>query len=117
MPRLSRELVEHWLPIKKVFRPFKQHPHRFNSTIYDRIKEEINQLLQAGFIQPCKYVDWASNIVPIEKKDSRKIRVYTDFRDLNRAIPKDEYHMPISDMLINDASGPGLVAFLMIIPL
>jgi hypothetical protein len=62
-------------------------------------------------------VDWASNIVPIEKKDSRKIRVYTDFRDLNRAIPKDEYHMPISDMLINDASGPGLVAFLMIIPL
>jgi hypothetical protein len=26
MPRLSRELVEHWLPIKKGFRPFKQNP-------------------------------------------------------------------------------------------
>ena len=43
MPGLSRELVEHRLPIKKGFRPFKQHPHRFNSTIYDQIKEEINQ--------------------------------------------------------------------------
>jgi hypothetical protein len=26
MPGLSRELVEHWLPIKKGFRPFKQNP-------------------------------------------------------------------------------------------
>ena len=50
MPGLSRELVEHRLPIKKGFRPFKQKPRRFNSIIYDRIKEEINRLLQAGFI-------------------------------------------------------------------
>ena len=42
MSRLSRELVEHRLPIKNGFRPFKQHPHCFNSTIYDQIKEEIN---------------------------------------------------------------------------
>ena len=39
MPGLSRELVEHRLPIKKGFRPFEQHPRRFNSTIYDQIKE------------------------------------------------------------------------------
>ena len=57
MPELSRELVEHRLPIKKGFRPFKQHPRLFNSTIYDRIKEEINRLLQAGFIQRCRYVE------------------------------------------------------------
>ena len=31
MPRLSRELVEHRLPIENGFRPFKQHPHHFNS--------------------------------------------------------------------------------------
>jgi hypothetical protein len=67
MPRLSQELVEHWLPIKKGFRPFKQHPCRFNSTIYDRIKEEINQLLQVGFIQPYRYAEWVSNIVPVKK--------------------------------------------------
>jgi hypothetical protein len=50
-------------------------------------------------------VAWVSNIVPIEKKDSRKFRVCIDFRDLNRATLKDEYSMPITDMLINDASG------------
>jgi hypothetical protein len=53
MPGLSRDLVEHRLPIKAGFRPHKQQPCRFNSIIYDRVKEEINRHLQAGFIQPC----------------------------------------------------------------
>jgi hypothetical protein len=35
MPGLSRDLVEHRLPIKPGFRPYKQ-PHRnFNPDIYD----------------------------------------------------------------------------------
>jgi hypothetical protein len=51
-------------------------------------------------------------IVPIEKKDSKKIRVCIDFRDLNRATPKDEYPMPIADMLINDASEHRVISFL-----
>ena len=61
--------------------------------------------MQAGFVQPCRYAEWVSNIVPVEKKDSRKIRVSIDFRDLNKVTPKYEYHMPIADILINDASG------------
>jgi hypothetical protein len=68
--------------------------------------------LQVGFIEPCRYAEWVSNIVPIEKKDSRKIRVCIDFRDLNRATSKDEYPMPIVDILINDASGHQVISFL-----
>jgi len=60
-------------------------------------------------MQVCR---WVSNIVPIEKKDSRKIKVCIDFRDLNRATPKDEYLMPIANMLINDASGHRVISFL-----
>ena len=48
---------------------------------------------------------WVSNIVPVAKKDSRKLQVCVDFRVLNRATPKDEYPMTIADMLLNDASG------------
>lgn len=46
-----------------------------------------------------------SNIVLIEKKGSGKISVCTDFIDLNKAIPKDEYSMPITDMLIKVGEG------------
>ena len=53
-----------------------------------------------------------SNIVPVEKKDSGKLRVYNDFRDMNSATPKDEYSMPIADMLINNALGHRVINFL-----
>ena len=39
-----------------------------------------------------------------------------DFRDLNKATPKDEYPMPIADMLINEASGHRVISFLMVTP-
>ena len=48
----------------------------------------------------------------MEKKGSGKLRVCIDFRDLNRATPKDEYPMPIANMLINDASGHKVISFL-----
>jgi hypothetical protein len=47
---LSCELVEHRLPIKDGCRPTKQPTQRFNPDIYDRIKEEVNLLLEANFI-------------------------------------------------------------------
>jgi hypothetical protein len=53
MPDLSRELVEHWLPIKTGFKSYKQPARRFNPIIHDRVKEEVERLHNAGFIQPC----------------------------------------------------------------
>jgi hypothetical protein len=48
----------------------------------------------------------------LRRKILEKIRVCIDFRDLNRATLKDEYPMPIADMLINDASGHRVISFL-----
>jgi hypothetical protein len=112
MPGLSRELVEHRLPIKAGFRPYTQGDRNFKPEIIGRVKEEVDQLLQAGFIQPCRYVDWVSNIVMVEKKNTGKIHICVDFRNLNRATPKDEYPMPIADLLINSASSNKLISFL-----
>jgi hypothetical protein len=76
------------------------------------VKEEINRLLDAKFIRPCRYADWISNIVPVEKKGTKKLRICIDFRDLNKATPKDEYPMPIADFLVNFASGHRVLSFL-----
>ena len=68
--------------------------------------------MNAGFIRSYRCEEWISNIAPVEKKDSGKIRVCIDFRDLNKATPKYEYPMPIADMLINEASGYRVISFL-----
>jgi hypothetical protein len=41
----------------------------------------------------------------VEKKSTGKIQICIDFRNLNKVTSKDEYPMPIVDMLINNASG------------
>jgi hypothetical protein len=68
MPGLSREIIEHRLPIKSGFRPFKQKARTFPPDLLPRIKDEIHRLLEANFIRPCRYAEWVSNIVPVEKK-------------------------------------------------
>jgi hypothetical protein len=72
-----------------------------------KVKEEIEQLLKAGFIQPCRYAKWVLNIIPIEKD-----QVCVDFRNLNRATPKDMYPMPMADVLVNKAFGHKIISFL-----
>jgi hypothetical protein len=57
-------------------------------------------------------VKWVSNIVPIEKKNTGKIPVCIDFRNLNKAISKDEHPMPIADILINNAFEHRVISFL-----
>jgi hypothetical protein len=46
------------------------------------------------------------------EKNTGKIWVCIDFRNLNKATPKDEYQMPIADMLINNSSGHWVISFL-----
>jgi hypothetical protein len=41
MSDLSQELVQHRLPIKSSFRPYKQPAQRFNPIIHDRVKEKV----------------------------------------------------------------------------
>ncbi|XP_059669124.1 uncharacterized protein LOC132314258 [Cornus florida] len=111
MPGLSRKLVEHRLPIKKDFQPYKQPPRRMSSEVMLKIKEEIERLLKAGFIRTVRYVEWLSNVVPVMKKNG-KLRVCVDFRNLNNATPKDEYPMPVADQLIDSADKHEILSFM-----
>ena len=44
-------------------------------------------------------------------KKNGKLRVYIDFRDLNKATLMDGYPMPIADMLVDAAAGHKVIIF------
>jgi hypothetical protein len=48
----------------------------------------------------------------MEKKNTEKIRICVDFRNLNRATSKDEYPMPMADLFIDSASCNKMISFL-----
>ena len=47
-----------------------------------------------------EYPEWLANVVPLPKKDG-KVRVCVDFKDLNKASPKDDFHLPHIDLLVD----------------
>ena len=57
MPSLSRLIVEHQLPIKDGYRPFKQALRRFKPELLEDIKKEITRLYEAKFIRQCRYAE------------------------------------------------------------
>jgi hypothetical protein len=111
MPGLDRSIVEHRLPLKSGFRPFQQRARQMKAEVLVEVKKEVEKMIEAGFIRPCQYAEWISRVVPVQKKDGRW-RVCVDFRDLNRATPKDEYPMPIAEKLINAAAGHKILSFM-----
>jgi hypothetical protein len=39
--------------------------------VLEEVKKEIEKMLEAGFIRPCRYDKWISSIVLVQKKDGR----------------------------------------------
>ena len=68
------------------------------------MKEEIQKLLNVRFLSVIEYPKWLANVIPIPKKDN-KVRVCVNFRDLNKANPKDDFPLPHIDMLVDSTIG------------
>ena len=49
--------------------------------------------------------------MPIPKKDG-KLRMCVDFRDLNKACPKDDFPFPHIDVLVDSMEGSSLMSFM-----
>ena len=60
---------------------------------------------------PIKHPKWLSNVVPVKKKNGQ-IRCYVDFRNLNKACPKDEFLLPNIDLLVDSAVGSSMFSFM-----
>ena len=68
---------------------------------YEAIEAEVHKLIACGFIQEEQHSDWVANIILVLKKNE-KIQICIDYRDLNTAFPKDEFSLPITDVMIDN---------------
>ena len=57
------------------------------------------------------YPEWLANVVLVSKKDG-KVRMCVDFRDLNKASPKDDCPLPHIDVLVDNIAGHAPLSFM-----
>ncbi|GLJ30928.1 hypothetical protein SUGI_0616090 [Cryptomeria japonica] len=104
MPGLDPELVLHHLPLKAGAKPIKQKLRKMHPQVALLVKVELKKLLDVGFIRPIDYADSISNLVPVSKVTGG-IRICTNFRDLNKACPKDDFPLPNIDIIVDMTAG------------
>ena len=108
---LDPKIAVHRLAVLDDKRPVKQGQRRFRPELTVQIEIEVDKLISAGFIREVRYPTWLANIVPVKKKNGQ-VRICIDFRDLNDACPKDEFPLPITELLVDATTGFGALSFM-----
>ncbi|KAK4383689.1 hypothetical protein Sango_2753800 [Sesamum angolense] len=97
---IDPNLITHNLNIDPSVKPVKQKERHFESEKDKIIQVEVDKLIAAGHIEEIQFHEWLSNVV-IVPKPGGKWGTCIDFRDLNKACPKDFYPLPRIDQLVD----------------
>lgn len=111
MPSIDPWIIEHEMKSYPNVKPVRHKLRVVNPRKAPAIKVEIEKMLNAGFIYPIALPEWVSNLVAVNKKEG-KIRICTDFRDFNKACPKDNYPMLFIDQILDDCAGDDIFSFM-----
>jgi hypothetical protein len=65
-------------------RPFKQRPYKLNPKYKEKLKIELDRMLEAGITEPVEESEWIIPMVVQEKKTG-EIRICVDIRKMNDA--------------------------------
>ncbi|GKA70690.1 reverse transcriptase domain-containing protein [Tanacetum coccineum] len=104
MTRIPRFIAEHEL---RTYHHIEPRVQRKRSIAPDRrkvVKDEVAKWLKAGIVRKVRYPTWVANPVLVKKPDG-SWRMCTDFKDVNKACPKDLYPLSEIDWKIESLMG------------
>ena len=70
------------------------------------LKEQLKDLLDKGFIRP-SVSPWGAPVLFVRKKDGF-LRMFIDYRQLNKVTIKNKYHLPRIDDIFDQLQGASL---------
>lgn len=89
----------------------KDRPYRLNPRVEEKVKREIDKMLDVGIIFLVDEAEWISLIVIQNRKDATKIRVCVDYRSLNNACMHNPFPMPFRNEVLDNVAGSEAYSF------
>ncbi|XP_010527567.1 PREDICTED: uncharacterized protein LOC104804901 [Tarenaya hassleriana] len=83
--------------------PVSKTPYRMAPTEMAKLKKQLNELMEKGFIQP-SFPPWGAPVLFVKKKDG-SMRLCIDYRGLNQVTIKNWYPLPRIDELLDQLQG------------
>nr|GEU66985.1 putative reverse transcriptase domain-containing protein [Tanacetum cinerariifolium] len=104
LPGLPPECeVEFTIELTPGAQPISKAPYRMAPVELKELKDQLQELLERGFIRP-SVSSWGAPVLFVKKKDGG-MRLCIDYRELNRITVKNRYPLPRIDDLFDQLQG------------
>jgi hypothetical protein len=111
MKGIDGELGEMKIPLRSNKRPIKQRPYKLNPIYKQKVKDEIDRMLEANIIEPIEDLEWISLMVVQDNKQGRGIKICIDLRKLNDACLHDPFPTSFTDEVLENVGGHEAYSF------
>jgi hypothetical protein len=91
-------------------KPVKKRPYILNQKYKEKVKIELDGMLEEGIIEPVEESEWISPMVVQEKKTS-EIRICVYLKKLNDACLHDPFPTPFTDKVLENVGGQEVYYF------
>ncbi|KAJ0566634.1 putative nucleotidyltransferase, Ribonuclease H [Helianthus annuus] len=108
---IPRDIAEHELRIPPDVKPVVQKKRSLAPERSLAACQEVEKLVSTDILREVKYQSWVANPVMVKKPDN-SWRMCIDFKDLNKACPKDCYPLPEIDLKVDSLTGYPFKCFL-----
>ncbi|GAA0153494.1 hypothetical protein LIER_11717 [Lithospermum erythrorhizon] len=108
---IDTSVALHKLHVDSMYVPIKQKQRTFNDEKNQVVRTEVEFLLKADAIRELQFPKWIANVVLV-KKPNGTWGMCTDFTSLNKACPKDFYHLPCLARLVDGSAGHEIFDFM-----
>ena len=104
MKGILGNLGEMKIPFKLDVKPIRQRPYLLNLWYKERVKAELDRMLDARIIDLVEESEWINPMVVQDKKTSR-VRIWFDLWKLNDVGMHDPFSTPFTDEVLEGVGG------------